>query len=521
MTRDHAFDPRQQHDADARSGDSAQRGFDAPTDASAADATWSWRGMVIDDIECAQFEAERVLARQYRWLADLHVAVVAEAHEARVDPGVMLRGAHAEVARALGWSERMVCRRMNVAEQAARQLPSVMREWESGALTCQHVEAIVAEVGGVPSADVQGFADQLLEARRQRKLTPSQLRKLARQMRETEQPQSMFERHEAARNERHLRLDPADDGMAWLSVLLPAVEASAAYQRIRAIGGSVHSKRTDPRTRGQLHVDVLRDLLIHGVIPAAEAPRVDEYHGPAGESVRQVREQLVTAVNEAPTDNGAGVGAGRGTGLGAGIVAHVNVTVPMLTLSRGVAGAESAPSGSAGVSAPEADIYPWLQGYGPIDEVTALRLAAGSSDLRRILTDPVTGVALAYGRRKYRPPKELAAYLLDRDQTCRFPGCDTPAGQCEIDHTVDWQYNGPTDATNLALLCRRHHVVKHHSAWKVHHLDDEATLLWTSPSGTRYTTSAASADVRVRARPSEAPLQTPVFISQDDAPPPI
>ncbi|RZK51922.1 MAG: HNH endonuclease, partial [Pedobacter sp.] len=48
---------------------------------------------------------------------------------------------------------------------------------------------------------------------------------------------------------------------------------------------------------------------------------------------------------------------------------------------------------------------------------------------------------------------------------CRFPGCNQPATASDIDHTTDWQHGGPTNLDNLAHLCRKHHRLKHHTAW--------------------------------------------------------
>jgi hypothetical protein len=45
---------------------------------------------------------------------------------------------------------------------------------------------------------------------------------------------------------------------------------------------------------------------------------------------------------------------------------------------------------------------------------------------------------------------------------------------------------GPTVAGNLAVLCRRHHRLKHSAGWPVA-LNPDATMTWTTPSGRKYT----------------------------------
>lgn len=61
---------------------------------------------------------------------------------------------------------------------------------------------------------------------------------------------------------------------------------------------------------------------------------------------------------------------------------------------------------------------------------------------------------------RYRPSAALADFIRCRDLTCRFPGCSRPAEFCDIDHTLPYDAGGPTHASNLKLMCRKHHLVK-------------------------------------------------------------
>jgi hypothetical protein len=55
---------------------------------------------------------------------------------------------------------------------------------------------------------------------------------------------------------------------------------------------------------------------------------------------------------------------------------------------------------------------------------------------------------------RYTPSKELADFVRCRDLTCRWPGCDHPAFDCDIDHTIAHADGGPTHASNLKCYCR-------------------------------------------------------------------
>jgi hypothetical protein len=95
---------------------------------------------------------------------------------------------------------------------------------------------------------------------------------------------------------------------------------------------------------------------------------------------------------------------------------------------------------------------------------------------------------------RYRPSKKLADFVRCRDMTCRFPGCRAPATHCDLDHSIPWPY-GPTAASNLKCLCRRHHLLKTfwggQSGWREGQLDD-GTVIWTAPDGRKHVTTPGS-----------------------------
>ncbi|MFY9713869.1 MAG: HNH endonuclease, partial [Microbacterium sp.] len=65
---------------------------------------------------------------------------------------------------------------------------------------------------------------------------------------------------------------------------------------------------------------------------------------------------------------------------------------------------------------------------------------------------------------------------------------------------------GATTLENLGDLCRRHHVLKHHSPWHIEQLDT-AVYAWTSPTGKVYL--------------DRPPPQNTVIFTEDDTPPPV
>ena len=55
----------------------------------------------------------------------------------------------------------------------------------------------------------------------------------------------------------------------------------------------------------------------------------------------------------------------------------------------------------------------------------------------------------AQPERGYVPSAKLAEFIRWRDMTCRAPGCDVPASQCDIDHVIPYGDGGLTHAWNM------------------------------------------------------------------------
>ncbi|WP_425501259.1 hypothetical protein [Phytoactinopolyspora alkaliphila] len=141
-----------------------------------------------------------------------------------------------------------------------------------------------------------------------------------------------------------------------------------------------------------------------------------------------------------------------------------------------------------------------LEGHGPIDPETARHLAAAGV-WRWILTDPVGGHALDYGRTRYTPPQDLVDFVLLRDQECVMPGCHHPARRCEIDHRVPYP-KGTTSACNCSALCKPCHLQKHRAGWSVEQVAP-GVQRWTSPSGHQQLVELP------RLSPPSSPLPSP------------
>jgi HNH endonuclease len=157
------------------------------------------------------------------------------------------------------------------------------------------------------------------------------------------------------------------------------------------------------------------------------------------------------------------------------VVTQVSITVDLATL--------------VGLS----DVPATVSGDGPgapslVDagEIRALLAEGRATTLRRLVTEPLTGRLIDRGRTAYRVSEPLRAFLTERDQTCRFPGCQRPAHRGQIDHAIPWDEGGPTDRSNLGVLCTRHHQLKTHAGWRILSSSSDGSCRWQAPSGLTY-----------------------------------
>jgi hypothetical protein len=70
------------------------------------------------------------------------------------------------------------------------------------------------------------------------------------------------------------------------------------------------------------------------------------------------------------------------------------------------------------------------------------------------------GVPINVGRLRHIVPQHTRRVILDRDRTCRHPGCSARTF-LEVHHIIEWIKGGMTDLENLAALCPKHHRAYH------------------------------------------------------------
>jgi len=329
-----------------------------------------------------------------------------------------------EVAAALRLSAGSAQRQIDTARTLHKYLPAVQRALECGEIAPAHARVIVEESAVLFKT---GAKPEVVAAIETRALayaefhTPAQL---ARHVRGQVAKAAVNEIEivvASAVEARRISYYPEPDGMATIIALLPAADAQIVMLAINALA------RAEAQSN-ELGIDAKRaDALTQIAVRALET---------AGEISAHRRPVAVSLTIDLPTLLGLADSPGE------------------------------------------------LSGYGPIPASIARALAA-DGNWRRLITEPITGHLLEYGRETYQPPQALVDFLLARDRTCRFPGCRQPAQRGDIDHAISWEEGGNTDAANLGLLCRRHHRLKTHDGWSIESKTD-GSCTWRSPTGHLY-----------------------------------
>jgi hypothetical protein len=112
----------------------------------------------------------------------------------------------------------------------------------------------------------------------------------------------------------------------------------------------------------------------------------------------------------------------------------------------------------------------------------------------KVTVKPVIDLNAQLTAQGYDIPDRLREQVQLRDRTCVFPRCTRPARGCDVDHVIAYDHDaeaegrpqpGPTQTDNLACLCRFHHRLKTHSAWR-YEMTSPGVFEWTSPHGYRY-----------------------------------
>jgi hypothetical protein len=202
-----------------------------------------------------------------------------------------------------------------------------------------------------------------------------------------------------------------------------------------------------------------------GVVRTALQRLMDErWRAEHPERSRQVapRDPFGVRLADALVDLARGVGAGR-TPSRARAVPSISVLVDFQTLRHGLH--------DRGVHEDE-----WGN---PLSPATIRRLACEAGVIPIVLGE--RSVPIDVGRRRRSPSAAQRAAVVARDRHCTLPGCSVPAAWCQVHHIAHWTNGGPTNLSNLILVCHEHHHLVHEGGWRA--IGPAESVRFVSPDG--------------------------------------
>jgi Domain of unknown function (DUF222) len=340
----------------------------------------------------------------------------------------------AEVAAELRISQALAGSRLRYARAMRERLPRVAEVFKAGDIDYRMFQTMVYRTDLITDPEVLAAVDARLAVNVAR--WPSMTRgRLAGQIDKivAKADADAVRRRRELQADREIWIGDCEGGISEIHGSLFTADAQALDKRLEALAGTVCAH--DPRSRQQRRADALGALV-------AEADRLE---------CRCGRPDCAAGQKPAATP----------------VVIHV------IAEHATVEGSGQAPASLVGTD-----------GLIPPELVAELAKSA------KLV--PLIHPGDAAPEPGYVPSKALADFVRCRDLTCRWPGCDRPAWQCDLDHTIPYAQGGPTHASNLKCYCRTHHLVKTFWGWRDQQLPD-ATLILTSPAGRTYVTTPGSA----------------------------
>ena len=358
---------------------------------------------------------------------------------------------------------------IDTARLLAGPLAATAAALAAGEITDRHVAAIVEAAGRLPGrwmrddTERAAFTSSCADLERRvlptaARVTVSMTRAAARRAVLAIDAAGERRRRREAKCTRDVYVVDELDG---ISTLIARMSTEAAHAVMTAVDALAHDDRFSPPFTDGTHAD--------GPTRGHETATIGERRGEALAAL------VLRALAAGGVKSDGGDRGGSGEVPAPQVRAHLDLVIDLPTL---LALADGGTGGQVE-----------LRGAGPVSADVVRDLLADPTvavTMRRLVTDPVTGHLLDYGRRVYQVPQRLREYVVARDRVCRFPGCRRAAARSQIDHAQAWNDGGDTSPANLGALCLRHHQLKTHAGWTITDSRPDGSCTWTSPHGRTY-----------------------------------
>lgn len=175
----------------------------------------------------------------------------------------------AEVACVLTIGERAAGALLAQAHALTATLPLTLSALQAGSISWQHARVMIDEAACLDPVGAGALEAHFLDPEAPNpargcppgELPASRFRKKSRTWRERHHAESIEKRHAKGVLDRRVEYMPDQDGMAWLSVYLPAATANGVWNRTTAVARGLQGP-DESRTLPQLRADVLASALL-------------------------------------------------------------------------------------------------------------------------------------------------------------------------------------------------------------------------------------------------------------------
>lgn len=333
-------------------------------------------------------------------------------------------------------------RHLGLARALVTELPHTLAALTHGDLSEWRATLVAQATAVLSSADRQEVDRRL--AGRLEGLSDRHVRAAAQAVAYELDPRSVVDRQSYAASQRRVAIRPAPDAMAYLTALLPVVQAVAVVKCLHEAAGAARAAG-DARSMDQVKADTLVERVTGQTSAAGVAIEVGVIMSDRSLFGVDQAAAMVEAYGPVPSSS-----------------------IRQL-LARPVASPAQTSAGPTTSMRPDPDPRVWL---------------------RRFYADPISGVITSSERTRRLFDAHVLRLVMARDQWCRTPFCGAPIRH--VDHAIGFARGGATAMDNAQGLCERCNHAKEAPGWATtSDLDPtgRALVTTTTAAGLHYTTS--------------------------------
>ncbi|NLS09230.1 DUF222 domain-containing protein [Nesterenkonia sp. MY13] len=346
----------------------------------------------------------------------------------------------------LGMSDQQATAVLNDAEYVREHLPKFWKTFRTGAINLTTLRKAAVETSPIiHREDLLEILDAELAEIAPGK-TPSELKNwVIRRIPELD-VELFNAAAEEAKEHRYASFYHGENGMSFLELYIPTVEAKAIEKKVHAAARGMN--RAQPKDSDQPLIDGSHPAAV-GVdenTPIDFDARHQDYDpetAAADVDDRTIRQREADLLSACLRD---------GHCYSTPISAKICVMVPEETLTGG--------SDEPAISSDRASVIPAadIRKLAADPEAEHEWYTAGTQKNKKQADRDILSVV--YNGRF--APERLRDAIIFRDGVCQAPGCTITAERSDLDHQIPHERAGPTTGANLWALCRRHHRLKSH-----------------------------------------------------------